>query len=136
MAEFAFTPAMAASIKTGQKLLFFPAGDKEGSQSGSIGLIEPVQRNGENFTLARVYFRNTRLRPGQLITANIPVSFTKGWWLPQKAVHSLGNTSVVFKKKDVVFIPVTVATGVVTNGMVQVLTDIGDWELASMQLTW
>lgn len=131
VAEFAFTPAMAASIKTGQKLLFFPAGDKEGSQSGSIGLIEPVQRNGENFTLARVYFRNTRLRPGQLITANIPVSFTKGWWLPQKAVRSLGNTSVVFKKKDVVFIPVTVATGVVTNGMVQVLTDIGDWELAS-----
>lgn len=131
VAEFAFTPAMAASIKTGQKLLFFPTGNKEAAQSGSIGLIEPVQRSGENFTLARVYFSNAGLRPGQLITANIPVSFTKGWWLPQKAVHSLGNTSIVFRKKEEVFTPVTVATGAEINGMVQVLTDIGDWEIAS-----
>lgn len=130
VAEFAFPPRLAAGITKGQKLSFYPTGNKQAAQPGSIGLIEPVLRGGENFTLARVYFSNTGLRAGQLVTANILLTFTKGWWLPQKAVRLMGNRSIIFRKKDGVFIPSTVTTGVEANGMVQVLTDIGKWDLA------
>lgn len=131
VAEFSFPPVLAAGITTGQELSFYPTENKQDSQPGSIGLIEPVFRNGGNFTLARVYFSNTKLRAGQFVTANITLRFNKGWWLPQKALHSLGSSSIVFKKNDGVFTPVTVATGVEANGMVQVLTNIGNLELAA-----
>lgn len=131
VAEFAFTPQLAAKIKKGQKLLFYPATDNTAMQTGTIGLIEPVFRNGQNFTLARVYLDNNKFRVGQLLTANIPVMYTGGWWVPKKALWRLGNRSIVFRKENDVYVPVEVETGATTKDMIQVMTAIGDWKVAS-----
>lgn len=130
VAEFAFKPELASQIKKGQKLIFSTNTDKEEIYTGSIGLIQPVVRSGENFTLARVYINNTKLLPGQLITANIPVVYNKGWWLPKKAVWQSGNKAIVFKKQNDVFVPMQIETGVEAEGMVLVTTSIGDWKIA------
>lgn len=131
VAEFAFLPELAARIKRGQKLLFNPASDKSDMQTGSIGLIEPVFRGGQNFTVARIYLSNSHLQVGQLLTGNIPVVYRNGWWLPKKAVWQLGSKAIVFRKENSVYVPVKVETGAQARDMVQVITDIGGWKVAS-----
>ena len=131
VAEFALSPEIAAQVKKGQKLIFRTTNDAAGKvYTGSIGLIQPLVRSGENFTVARVYVSNSNLFPGQLITANIPVVYKGGWWLPKKAVWQSGNKSIVFKKQDGVYIPMPVEAGVEAEGMVMVKTSIGDWLVA------
>lgn len=130
VAEFSFIPSLATEIKKGQKLVFHTVSNPDEVMTGTIGLIEPTQRNGESFNVARVYLSNTNLHPGQLLTANIPVVKTNAWWLPEKAVLRLGNQSVVFKKEQSVFIPETITTGSTINGMVEILEDISDWQVA------
>ncbi|WP_346320906.1 efflux RND transporter periplasmic adaptor subunit [Chitinophaga sp. YIM B06452] len=131
VAEFAFPPALAARLIHGQKLHFHPTSDESMVQSGNIGLIEPVFRNGMNFTIARVYLPDNKLRAGQLLSANVPLTYTEGWWLPKKAVSRLGNSSVVFRKEHDAYVPVAVRTGAEADGMIQVLTDISAWKVAS-----
>lgn len=130
VAEFAFPSQLAAGIKTGQPLLFYPTSDDNAMQSGAIGLIEPVFREGINFTLARVYLEDDHFQVGQLLYANVPIVYTSGWWLPKKAVWQLGNKSVLFRKEKDVYVPVAVETGIVAKDMIQVITNIGDWKVA------
>ncbi len=131
VAEFAFPSQLAAGIKPGQQLLFFPTSDDNAMQSGVIGLIEPVFREGVNFTLARVYLKDDHFRVGQLLYANVPVVYTNGWWLPKKAVWRLGNKSIVFRKEKDAYVPVTIETGVMAKDMIQVHTNIEGWQVAS-----
>jgi hypothetical protein len=121
---------MASQVKRGQKLIFHTNADAEKVYTGNIGLIQPIVRSGENFTLARVYITNKDLLPGQLVSANIPVVYRGGWWLPRKAVWQSGNKSIVFKKQGDVFVPMQVETSVEAEGMVMVTTAIGDWQVA------
>jgi hypothetical protein len=130
VAEFSFAPALAAEIKRGQKLVFHTLSNPNDVKTGSIGLIEPTQKNGESFTVARVYLAGTDLKPGQLLTANIPVIKNGTYWLPQKAVLQLGTKAVVFKKENGVFIPKEVKAGIKVNGMVEIKDFIGDWQVA------
>lgn len=131
VAEFAFPPKLASRVHRGDKILFYPTDNQDKMQSGSIGLIEPVFRNGSNFSLARVYVKDQALRIGQLLNGNIAVVYRDGWWLPRKAVWRLGNQSIIFKKEKGVFVPMKVETGIEDNNLVQVITNIGDWEVAS-----
>lgn len=131
VAELAFPSPLAARIKTGQKILFFPNSDENAMQSGTISLIEPVFKDGINFTRARVYLKDHALQVGQLLTANIPVVYTSGWWLPKKAVWRLGNKAVVFRQTKGAYVPVVIETGVTTADMIQVTTNISDWQVAS-----
>ncbi len=131
VAEFSFPPALAAHLRQGQKLLFHPVSDKALLQPGHIGLIEPVFRNGQNFTLARVYPKNGALRPGLLLTAHVPIVYKEGCWLPEQSVWRLGNKAVVFRKENGSFVPVTIQADVAVQGMVRVLTDIGTWQVAA-----
>lgn len=130
VAEFSFAPSLASEIKQGQKLVFHTVANPNNVMTGSIGLIEPTQRNGESFIVARVYLSNPDLQPGQLLTANIPVVKSNAYWLPEKAVLRLGNQSVVFKKEQTVLIPTKVKTGSTIEGMVQILDNISDWQVA------
>lgn len=130
IAEFFFASSLASDIKRGQKLVFHSGANPNDVMTGNIGLIEPTQRNGESFTVARVYLSNLNLQPGQLLTANIPVVKSNAWWLPEKAVLRLGNQSVVFKKEKSVFIPAKVNIGSTIEGMVQILDNISDWQVA------
>lgn len=131
VAEFAFPPAVVPWIKKGQRLLFFPAGNKNALEAVQIGLIEPVFRNGRQFLMARAYLSKNNLQPGQLLTGIIPVVYSHGWWVPKEAVWRLGNKATVFKKQGNIYTPVTVETGVEADGFVQILTDIGNWQIAS-----
>jgi hypothetical protein len=130
VAEFSFAPALAAEVKRGQKLVYHTVANPNDIKTGSIGLIEPTLKNGESFTVARVYLYNTDLKPGQLLTANIPVVKNNAYWLPQNAVLQLGTKAVVFKKENGVFIPKQVQTGIKVNGMVEIKDFIGDWQIA------
>ncbi|NLR60323.1 efflux RND transporter periplasmic adaptor subunit [Chitinophaga polysaccharea] len=131
VAEFSFPAHIAANIRQGQQLLFYPAADKNRLQPATIGLIEPVLRDGNNFTLGRAYLGHSSLQPGQLLTAHIPVMYTGGWWVPKEAVWRLGNKAVVFRKEKNVFKPVAVATGAAVEGMIQILTPAADWMVAA-----
>lgn len=130
VAEFALKPELASQVKRGQKLIFHTNAKAEKVYTGNIGLIQPIVRSGENFTLARVYIINKDLLPGQLVSANIPVVYKGGWWLPRKAVWQSGNKSIVYKKQGEVFVPMRVETSVEAEGMVMVTTAIGDWLVA------
>lgn len=130
VAEFALNPEIAAQVKKGQKLIFHAANAADKVYTGSIGLIQPVVRSGENFTMVRVYIGNNDLFPGQLVTANIPVVYRAGWWLPKKAVWQSGNKAIVFKKQNGVYVPMQVETGAEAEGMVMLKTSIGDWMVA------
>jgi Cu(I)/Ag(I) efflux system membrane fusion protein len=131
VAEFAFPSQLAAGIRKGQQLLFYPVNNKKGMQAANVGLIEPVFRNGINFMQARVYVDERRFRPGELLTGVIPVMYRGGWWLPKKALWRSGNQFIVFKREKDNYIPVEVKTGAVTADKVQVMTDISDWKVAS-----
>lgn len=131
VAEFSFPSTLASKIKTQQRLLLYPVHDKNAMQPGTIGLIEPVYRNGQNFMLARVYLGAHHFRAGQLLTASIPLVYHEGWWLPAKAVYRSGNQSLVFRKTGGAFMPVAVTTGATVAGMVQVTSNIAGWEVAS-----
>jgi hypothetical protein len=130
-ADFALDQQIALAVRPGQKLLIYPNGNKSEMQVANIGLIEPVFRNGQYFTIARVYLDNKQFQVGELLTANIPVVYKEGWWLPRKAVWRLGSKSIVYKKEENGFRPVEVTTGVEIKGMVQVMTAISDWKIAS-----
>lgn len=130
VAEFALKPALAAAVKKGQQLLFRSADNSEKMFSGTIALIQPVVRSGENFTLTRVYLNGNDLLPGQLVMATIPVIYESGWWLPKKAVWQSGDRTLVFKKQGDVFVPVQVQATAEVEGMVRIATPIGDWRVA------
>ena len=130
VAEFSLDPSLATEVKRGQKVVYHTMADPNNVQAGVIGLVEPTQRNGQNFTIARMYLGNTNLQPGQLITANIPVVKIGASWLPENAVLQLGQQSVVFKKEGTVFIPTKIKTGIRVNGLVQVLDRISGWPIA------
>lgn len=131
VAEFSLTPQQASHVRKGQSLSFSPIADKSQPMTGTIGLIEPVFRNGQNFTIARVYLDKNQYRPGQLLTASFPVAYKDGWWLPEAAVGRLGNQAIVFKKEKEAFVPTEISIMATAGGMVQVATDITGWSVAS-----
>ena len=131
LAEFAFPPAMAAKIRNGQTLLFWSNEKKTDMFAGKIGLIEPVFRNGEYFTLARVYLNQQGFQAGQLLTGSVPVVYRNSWWLPKDAVWMQGQQAVIFIKENNVFKPVQIKTGVIDHEWVQVLSDLSGREIAA-----
>lgn len=130
VAEFAVPPQLAAHVSTGKKLLFYPTFDKNNMQTGSVGLIEPVIRNGQNFTLLRVYLKAQGLSAGQLLVADMPVIY-KGLWVPKQAVWRLGKQAIVFKQENGTYVPKEIETGVTANNMIQIKTSISDWKVAA-----
>lgn len=131
VAEFSFKTTLASLVKKGDKIVFYKTTDKSTAQTAALGLIQPVFRNAENFTIARVYLNKPGFRVGELLTAKVPVLLPASWWLPEKAFVSLGSQKVVFKKEGNVMIPKTVKTGIAIAGVVQVKQDISNWEVSS-----
>lgn len=130
VADFYLDAALAREVKRGQKILYQSVAGDAVLRSGTIGLVEPVQRGGESFATARVYLRGSELHPGQLVRAKIPVVKEKGFWLPQSALVSLGTEWIIFKAEGDVFTPKRVRTGLSADGMVQVLDDLTGWRVA------
>lgn len=131
IATFSFNPELAAQINRQEKVLIHPLADSTTSISGKIGMIQPVLNAGENFVIARVYLKQSGLTPGELVSGQFPFFLKDSFWLPQAAVVSLGNESVVFRKVGQVFEPSRVRTGVLQNGERQVFDDISSWQIAA-----
>lgn len=130
VAEFALKPALASLVKKGDRFAFYKTADKSTIQTASIGLIQPVFKDGENFTIARVYLNKPNFRVGELLTARIPVLLPPSWWLPEAAAVSLGTKTIVFKKEGNVVVPKIVKAGITISGMLQIKEDISSWELS------
>lgn len=130
MAEFSLSPDVASKVNKQAKVLIQRTANKQQTLTGKIGLIQPVFNAGENFVLARVYMQTSGLLPGELVTGQIPLLSEKAFWLPKQAVVSTGNQTVVFKKEGRVFVPKTVKVGVTQNNQIQVLDEIGGWDVA------
>lgn len=130
VAEFSLKPSLASLVKRGDKFVFYKTADKSTIQTASIGMIQPVFKDGENFTIARVYLIKPNFRVGELLTARIPVLLAASWWLPESAVLSLGSKTLVFKKEGNVVLPKSVKAGVTIAGMVQIKEDISSWEIS------
>lgn len=131
IAEFSLEPQIANSLKGGSEILVQAVEGSEGVLKERVGIIEPTLKDGENFSVARVYLKNRNFYPGQLVKAHIPISIKGGWWLAAEAVWQAGDHSIVFKKENKAFRPYEVKTGAKFNGMVQVLENISDWEIAA-----
>lgn len=130
IAEFSLKPALAALLKKTDQFLFYKTADKNTMTRAQIGMIQPVFKDGENFTIARIYLNKPSFRVGELLTAKIPVLISDSWWLPESALVSLGNEFVLFKKEGNVVVPKAVKTGVTISGMVQIKDDISNWEVS------
>lgn len=129
--EFAVEPAVAAEIRKGQALTLQSVADSTKTIGATIGLVQPVFRNGENFTLLRVYLAGQPFKAGALLKASIPLKTVTGLWLPAAAVLQLGNRNVVFKKEGRVYKPVTIHTGMKTGGYIQVPDSTAEWNIAA-----
>lgn len=130
-AEFSVSPEMANKIKHGQKILFYPQHQQTNIVVGKVGLMEPVLRSGQQFSVLRVYLEEKEYQVGELLVAKVPVIFSGGWWLPTKAVWTSGSKHLVFQKTGGVFVPREVAVKATLDESVLVATDISDWQVAS-----
>ncbi len=131
VADFSLLPQLMSKVKKGQRVLYQDASDNSKIVTGSIALVEPSFKDGTNFTVARVYIKDLAFHPGQFITAHIPVVYSSGWWLPRSAVLELGNKTIVFRKAAGTYMPVAVTTGVKGKDLVQIITNVQGWEIAS-----
>jgi hypothetical protein len=129
--EFAVAPSLAATIRKGQPLDLQSLADSSKSIAATIGLIQPVFRNGENFMLLRVYLQGQPFKAGELLKAGIPVKSAAGVWLPAAAVLQLGDRDVVFKKEGGVYKPFTIHTGMKADGYIQVPDSTATWDIAA-----
>jgi multidrug efflux pump subunit AcrA (membrane-fusion protein) len=131
LAEFALKPSLGTLVKKGSKLAFYKTADKDGSfQTSTIGLIQPIIKAGENFTVARVYLKKGNFKAGEILTAKIPVLVPQSYWLPESAIVNIGAQSIAFKKDNGVFVTMNLKTGLRMTGMVQVREDISNVEFA------
>lgn len=130
LAEFAIPPHWATAIAKGKKILFRSIDEPTHLYQGVIALVQPTVNAGENFAIARVYFKDTKLPVGQLLKGTLAFVEDQGYWLPKTAVVSLGNNNIVFKQEGNAFRPTPVSIGIRTRDEVQVLSDIASWHIA------
>ncbi len=132
VADFSFSPTLAASVAKGKDLSYYPSSNPNLSFTGKIGLVRPVLVSGQNFTQARVYQVPRNFKPGQQLTAEITIGSGLHYWLPQEAVLDMGNHQMVlFRKEGAVFMPVYIQTGMKADGQIEVLDEIGNWRVAA-----
>jgi Cu(I)/Ag(I) efflux system membrane fusion protein len=129
VAEFSITPDLAPYIRQADNLLFFPTYDNSQMKQARIGLIEPVLRSGEQFSVARVYLGNTNLKVGDVLDARVPIKL-KGWWLPATSIWTQGTGAVVYRKVGDVFKPQQVNVRTIINGQALIDNKVADWVVA------
>ncbi|TCK85717.1 efflux RND transporter periplasmic adaptor subunit [Albibacterium bauzanense] len=130
VAEFSLDPGNASLIKKDQRILFSSLRNPDDSFVENVDLIQPIFREGENFTLVRIYVPSEGFIIGEMLQAKVPIFIKNSLWLPQSSVIDLGMESVVFVKEGDVFVPKKIEVGAKVGGLVQVLTAINEWEIA------
>jgi len=109
-------------VKKGDAVQIVPETDTTAVINGKIDFIEPFFRTNSKTLTARVYFHNMNmLTVGSQVTANIYTGNTKGLWLPQASVLSLGMNKIVFIKSDGGFKAHKITTGIQAGSKIQIL---------------
>lgn len=72
-----------------------------------IDLLQPYFNEGQNYSVARVYLKNTNhsFRVGELLNGKIIKPEKTGFWIPKKATYQLGQKTIVFIKKGNILKP-------------------------------
>jgi len=89
---------------------------------GQIDFIEPIISTDSKILSARVYLDNKKheLKVGMLLKGVISTEPIKGIWIPTKAVLDLGETKIVWLKKNNAFEARKVIAGVTVNNLIQI----------------
>jgi Cu(I)/Ag(I) efflux system membrane fusion protein len=124
VAEFSLNPEQVYGLRSGQSILFPGKTEGKSPVQAKVAFAEPVIRNGESFTIARVYLPSGSYAIGELVEASVPMVIKEGSWLPESAVVDLGGESAVFLRKGNVYSPERVVTALRIDGMVQILSDL------------
>lgn len=119
-------PGQDAMVKVGNMVKVVPETAPDKAFRRPIDLIEPVFRQGEKTSTARVYFDNEALQipigsQVKAVISGVPVT---GDWLPEEAVVSLGVRRVVFLRTGGGFKVHEVMTGITHDHQVQVLSGL------------
>jgi membrane fusion protein, copper/silver efflux system len=131
VAAFYFPPDLAAYAGQGKQVLFYPSGKPGETFMASIGLVQPVQQDGQNFTIARAYISSASLKTGTRLTGQIAITTQQRFWLPRQAILASGSQHIIFKKANGIFKPYFVTTGLRIGDFVEVKDEIGGWEIAA-----
>ena len=113
-------------IKAGNAVTLIPETAPDKDFRAVIDFIEPFYRKNSKTLTVRVYFDNSRLKIpiGSQVSATIMGNTKNAYWLPTKAVVSLGIDKLVFQKSDGGFKAHKIYTGITYNNQVQVLSGI------------
>lgn len=129
VAELSIPSALNSFVIKGQKILLSTTGNNADVSIEYIGLVQPSYNSLQNFMEAKVYLSGKKYVIGQLVTAQVAVA-SRGWWLPSSAVYSLGESKIVFKKENNVFIPVKVETSFSLEGQTLITQSLEGWHVA------
>lgn len=124
MVELKVKTQEGSLLKRGQKVTLVDPLLPNRKLTGAIDQVEPL--NGGIFQSVRIYIRDEGriLSPGRQVQATIAVGAREGLWVPVSAVVNLGTRRTVLVRNDNKFIPVEVATGVESEGKIEILSGI------------
>ena len=93
-----------------------------------VDLIEPFYEAGNKALNVRIHVANanSKFKINQWVDAAIETGELSGMWVPKTAVLDMGKQKIVFLKKEKSFIVHEVKTGVVNEGMIQVISGIDE----------
>jgi len=93
-----------------------------------VDLIEPFYEAGNKALNVRIHVANanSKFKINQWVDAQIETGELSGMWVPKTAVLDMGKQKIVFLKKEKSFIVHEVKTGVVNEGMIQVISGIDE----------
>ena len=122
-AVFQSHAATAGSITKGQPIRIIPENNAAQVLTGTVGLVEPFYRNGQNTATLRVPLANPggRLRRGMLLTGRLTVQSDSGLWLPRTAVLDLGGRQVAFVRRGNTLRAVAIGTGLRSGDWIEVV---------------
>ena len=119
-------PGDAGLVRKGDAVRLVPETAPDKAFDGKIDEVLPFYGTDEKTGTVRVYFDNSRrdIPIGSQIKATIHPAAVSGSWLPSSALVSLGADRVVFLREGENFRARKVATGITSNGQVQVLSGL------------
>lgn len=118
-------PKDAFHVRKGMPVAVRAETQAQTSEKLTIDFVEPLQRDGSDFIVARVYVNDANRFPvGTNVKASIPIASEKKQWLPVSAVLALGNSYVVFRKEKDGFRAHAVTIGYKTNDRVEIKSGI------------
>ena len=121
----------APTLKVGNKVVFYTNSDVSKKYNAVVAVITP-NINEERNTDVHCHLANERVKlyPGTFANAEIELGDAKLNALPEDAIVKWENKPFVFVKKDSnTFLLLPVELGVVTNGFVEIKTDLGSQEI-------